>query len=147
MPRTAKTTLTKAMLPPHVRDYVPDDLPDADLPLWYVAFETGRSAQGYQKPLMAHPASAPPDLPITTETNYGDPVDTVEDMTGQLLGYVSTKYPMIDLDVMGRVIQEDSNLSKWVSGTTLPSGRVMDGVIEELVAKLPKLIKSKNGTP
>ena len=45
-PRAAAPTLTKAMLPPSVRDYVPEDLQDRDLPLWYAAFATGRWAGG-----------------------------------------------------------------------------------------------------
>ena len=101
MPRTASVRLTKKMLPPHVQEYVPDDLQDSDLPLWYAAFETGRHAA--TEAVTSRPKPRPervridPQLPPPTElipANYDD--DDEDSTLDALLDYARQHRPQID---------------------------------------------------
>ena len=150
MPRTASVRLTKKMLPPHVQEYVPDDLQDNDLPLWYAAFETGRASV---EPLYTKERRITPpveEMPITTEANYGDPEPIVgheepdeDSVFSDLLDYVKNQHPVIDVALFAEVARKEPEIDNWIKNKSLPSGRLIAMVIESVVEKMPTLIKKK----
>ena len=150
MPRTASVRLTKKMLPPHVQEYVPDDLQDSDLPLWYAAFETGRASV---EPLHIKERRITPsvkEMPITTEANYGDPEPVVgqkepdeDSVFSELLDYVNSNHPVIDIRLFAELARKEKEINNWIKNKSLPSGRLMNMVIDSLVEKMPTLIKKK----
>ena len=142
-PRAAAPTLTKAMLPPSVRDYVPEDLQDRDLPLWYAAFETGRQAaqQADTYPLPApkakaeriRPAAALPETPVPGPANYDDPPEDEDSTLDALLNYAAQSRPQIDPAKLASIAPKHDEIGKWLQAHSLPSGRLIDMMLDSLV--------------
>ena len=140
-PRAAAPTLTKAMLPPSVRDYVPEDLQDRDLPLWYAAFETGRQAAATADtyPLPApkaeriRPAAALPETPVPGPANYDDPPEDEDSTLDALLNYAAQSRPQIDPAKLASIAPKHDEIGKWIKAHSLPSGRLIDMMLDSLV--------------
>ena len=158
-PRAAAPTLTKAMLPPSVRDYVPEDLQDRDLPLWYAAFETGRQAAAtadtYPLPAPAphalanqgslpgaqtapkaeriRPAAALPETPVPGPANYDDPPEDEDSTLDALLNYAAQSRPQIDPAKLASIAPKHDEIGKWIKAHSLPSGRLIDMMLDSLV--------------
>ena len=140
-PRAAAPTLTQAMLPPSVRDFVPEDLQDRDLPLWYAAFETGRQAATTTPVPGPTPAPAqrsrptperpPPEAPIPA--NYGDDVDDEDSTLDALLNYAKQSRPQIDPGKLASIAPNHQEIGQWIKDKSLPSGRLMDMMLDSLV--------------
>tara|TARA_R100001594_G_scaffold85544_2_gene120002 strand:- start:9805 stop:10356 length:552 start_codon:yes stop_codon:yes gene_type:complete len=142
-PRAAAPVLTKAMLPPSVRDYVPEDLQDRDLPLWYAAFETGRQAaqQADTYPLPApkakaeriRPAAALPETPVPAPANYDDPPEDEDSTLDALLNYAAQSRPQIDPAKLASIAPKHDEIGKWIKAHSLPSGRLIDMMLDGLL--------------
>ena len=151
MPRAKKSVLTVEMLPPHVQPYVPKGLADSDLPLWYAAFETGRSAQTGTSPPEKSPPRTPaaklPAMPIPEPSNiiemrnYGDPEDADDTLDG-LLGYARQARPQIDSARLAEIAPQHDEIAKWLKAKSLPSGRVMDGILDNVIERTPAVLKT-----
>jgi hypothetical protein len=138
------------MLPPHVQEYVPDDLQDSDLPLWYAAFETGRASV---EPLHVKERRITPpveEMPVTTEVNYGDPEPFVEQkgpdedsVFSELLDFVKNNHPVIDVALFAEVARKEKEINSWIKNKSLPSGRLISMMVESVVEKIPTLIKKR----
>ena len=148
MPRKAAPTLTPAMLPPNVREYVPDDLADRDLPLWYAAFETGRhAAHAATEAVTSRPRPKPervridPQLPPPTElipANYDD--DDEDSTLDALLDYARQHRPQIDSAKLASAASQHDEMGKWLKNRSLPSGRLIDMMLDTLVETSGKSI-------
>ena len=142
-PRAAAPVLTKAMLPPSVRDYVPEDLQDRDLPLWYAAFETGRQAaqQADTYPLPApkakaeriRPAAALPETPVPGPANYDDPPEDEASPLDALLHSAAQSRPQIDPAKLASIAPKHDEIGKWLQAHSLPSGRLIDMMLDGLL--------------
>lgn len=159
-PSRAKASgLTRQMLPPDAQAYVPEGLEDRDLPLWFAAFECGRRAAspttngqpqtttcqcGGQKVVPE------PELPREVvkwadppeQANYGDPViplpaaaeEEDEDSTlTALISHAGVSRPHIDPAILAQVAPSHDEISKWIKACKLPSGRLVDMVLDGLV--------------
>lgn len=155
MSRQKASGLTRQMLPPDAQTYVPEELQDRDLPLWFAAFECGRRAANVPastscrcgaKKSMPEPEQIeevvkwadPPE-----QANYGDPIPPEEDedtTLSALIAHAGMSKPHIDPAALAQLAPSHDEISGWIKACKLPSGRLVDMVLDGLVEARGKSI-------